>query len=85
MSRQAQLREEYTTWYRTISPGRWQLAQTVRRIVLRQLRYGAPCWQPDPRILSDEHFEFRGTAVQEAQRLTGTERRRASRVPFPAP
>ncbi len=81
MSRQARLREGYAAWYPTIPTGKWDLAQAVRRILLRQLRHGSPCWQPGPRILSDEHFEFRGATVQEPQRLTGAERRKAFHVP----
>ena len=83
MSRQARLREEYATWYPTIPPGRWQLAEAVRRIVLRQLRHGSPSWAPGPRILSDRDFEFQGGSAAETPQASHVERRR--RVPRVTP
>jgi hypothetical protein len=83
MTRQARLREEYATWYPGIPPGRWQLAEAVRRIVLRQLRHGAPSWAPGPRILSDLHFEFQGGSAAGHAQASDVERRR--RVPRVTP
>jgi hypothetical protein len=81
MTRQARLYEEYATWYPGIPPDRWQLAESVRRIVLRQLRHGAPSWAPGPRILSDPHFEFQGeSAAGPPQACDVERRRRAPRV-----
>jgi hypothetical protein len=80
MSRQAQLREEYATCYPGIPPGRWQLAEAVRRIVLRQLRHGSPSWTPGPRILSDLHFEFQGSSAGTPQASDVERRRRVPRV-----
>jgi len=79
MARQARLRGEYAGWYPTISPARWQLAEAVRRIVLRQLRHGSPSWTPGPRILSDLHFEFQGSSAAGTPQASDVERRR--RVP----
>ena len=59
MIRQARLREEYATWYSTIPPGRWQLAEALRHIMLRQLRHGCS-WAPGPRISFGRHFELQG-------------------------
>jgi hypothetical protein len=83
MSRQARLREEYATWYPGIPPGRWHLAESVRRIVLRQLRHGSPSWAPGPRILSDCHFEFQGGSAARSPQAFEVERRR--RVPRVTP
>jgi hypothetical protein len=83
MSRQARLREAHVTWYPIVPPARWQLAQAVRRIVLRQLRFGTPSWEPGPRILSDRHFEFRGDSAAGTAQGSNVERRR--RVPRVTP
>jgi hypothetical protein len=83
MTRQAWLREEYAIWYPGITPGRWQPAEAVRRIVLRQLRHGAPSWAPGPRILSDGHFEFQGGSAAGPPQVSDVERRR--RVPRVTP
>jgi hypothetical protein len=83
MSRRVRLREEYATWYPGIPLGRWQIAEAVRRIVLRQLRHGSPSWAPGPRILSDRHFEFQGGSAAEALQVCDVERRR--RVPRVTP
>jgi hypothetical protein len=79
MARHTRLRREYTGWYPAIPPARWQLAETVRHIVLRQLRFGAPSWDPGPRILSDRHFEFQGASTVGTRKASDVERRR--RVP----
>ena len=72
--RQARLRQEYASWYPTISITSWLPASTVARAVRRQLLEGepkwAPRWQPGPRLLDDQHFQFRG----------GTQRRSARRT-----
>ena len=79
MARQARSRAEYAGWYPTVPPARWQLAEAVRRIVLRQLRHGSPAWEPGPRILSDRHFEFQGGSTAGTPQASDVERRR--RVP----
>jgi hypothetical protein len=81
MSRQVRVRVQYASWYPSIPPRVWQRAETVRHLVFRQLRHGSPSWQPGPRVLSDVHFEFRGSSAREPERLAGVERRRASRLP----
>ena len=85
MARQARLRKEYAEWYPHLAPARWQLASTVRRIVLRQLRQGSPHWKPGPRILSDEHFEFRGSSSAGDSQVRNAERRVATHVPLRSP
>ena len=83
MARQARSRAEYAGWYPTVPPARWQLAEAVRRIVLRQLRHGSPSWEPGPRILSDRHFEFQGGSAAGTPQASDVERRR--RVPRVTP
>jgi hypothetical protein len=83
MSRQVRVRVEYASWYPSIPPGQWQLAETVRHIVLRQLRHGAPSWAPGARILSDRHFEFQGGSAAGHPQVSDVERRR--RVPRVTP
>jgi hypothetical protein len=75
MSRQGRLREEYATWYSTIPAGRWQLAEALRRIVLRQLRHGCS-WAPGPRILSGRHSELQGGSAAAPPQASDVERRR---------
>jgi hypothetical protein len=60
MARQARVKSAYAPWYPHLHPTRWQPVEAVRRIVLRQLRYGSPLWDPGERLLMQEHFEFRG-------------------------
>ena len=79
MARQARLRGEYAGWYPSIPPGTWQHAETVRHIVLRQLRHGSPSWAPGLRALPDRHFEFQGASTVETRQASDVERRR--RVP----
>jgi hypothetical protein len=83
MGRQVRLREEYTDWYPSIPPETWRHAETIRRIVLRQLRHGSPSWTPGTRALSDIHFEFRGDSATGTPQAAGVERRR--RVPRVTP
>jgi hypothetical protein len=80
MARQARSRAEYAGWYPTVPPARWQLAEAVRRMVLRQLRHGSPAWEPGPRILSDRHFEFQGASPAGTPQASDVEWRR--RVPL---
>jgi hypothetical protein len=81
MGRQVRVRVD-ASWYPSIPPRVWQRAETVRHLVFRQLRHGSPSWQPGLRVLSDVHFEFRGSSPWEPERLAGVERRRASRLPL---
>jgi hypothetical protein len=83
MARQARLRGEYAGWYPSIPPETWQHAETVRRLVLRQLRHGSPSWAPGRRALPDSHFEFRGDSSADSAQRSGVERRR--RVPRVTP
>jgi hypothetical protein len=83
MSRQARVTRRVRDVVPTIPPGRWQLAEAVRRIVLRQLRHGSPSWAPSPRILSDRDFKFQGGSAAETPQASDVERRR--RVPRVTP
>ena len=85
MGRQAQLRPEYADWYPRVVPAQWQSAVAVRRIVLRQLRRGSPYWHPEPRVLSDAHFEFRDTSSKGAAQVRVGERRVVAYVPPRSP
>ena len=58
--REACLRKEYGLWYPKLDAETWQRATAVARVVARQLLQGQPSWQMGPRLLSDDHFEFRG-------------------------
>ena len=85
MRRQARLRPEYAEWYPRVVPAQWQPAATVRRLVLRQLRRGSPYWQPGPRILSDQHFDFRDDPSAGFTQVFTTERRVTATVPLRSP
>lgn len=58
--RQGKVRPEYELWYPELSPEHWYPAAWMREAVLAQLGRGEPRWEPQGRILNDEHFEFRG-------------------------
>lgn len=74
------LREEYATWYSTTPPGKWQLAEALRRVVLHQLRHERS-WAPGPPILSGPHFECQGSSAAGPPQASDVERRRM--VPWP--
>jgi hypothetical protein len=60
--RQARLRVSISDWYPRITPGQWHHALWVREVALANLRKGMAQWQEREghRVLSDNHFEFRG-------------------------
>ena len=58
--RQAALKREYTDWYPWITPGAWYRVRKLMTLVQRQQDRTEPHWELPPRILSDEHFRFRG-------------------------
>jgi hypothetical protein len=72
--REARLRPEFASWYPAISVATWLPASSAARAVRRQLLEGeppwAPRWQPGPRLLSDEHFYFRGGTARRSSGRT---------------
>ena len=58
--RQVLLRPEYHLWYPGIRPNTWLSAEFVAHAVREQLQHGEPRWEVGARILSDQHFRFRG-------------------------
>ncbi len=69
--RQARLRAPFSSCYPHISAGTWHHAMWTREMALSQLRNGGPQWQSEGRVLSDEHFDFRGgVAARPAPRVT---------------
>ena len=60
LPRQARLRTAFSSCYPGITSGEWHHALWTREMALSQLRRGGPQWQTGGRVLSDEHFEFRG-------------------------
>ena len=58
--REGLLKPEFGEWYPTLTPGTWWPADRLAQAVLSQLSSGQPRWQPEGRVPSDEHFEFRG-------------------------
>jgi hypothetical protein len=84
MGRQARVKPQYAEWFPHIPSDRWQSAAVARRVVLRQLRYGSPIWEPEERVLSDTHFDFQGGMPAGASRAPGIERRRPLRRDLPS-
>lgn len=58
--RQANLNPQYQAWYPGLRAGVWLPAWHVAETVDHQLAFGSPRWAPTDRLLSEEHFEFRG-------------------------
>ena len=58
--REALLRPEYDLWYPGIRLDTWLSAELVAHAVREQLQHGEPRWEVGARILSDQHFRFRG-------------------------
>lgn len=63
--REAMLRPEFQYWYPAIKAGSWYPADELTMLVRNHHRVGSPHWQPQGRIPSDEHFEYRGGAPRE--------------------
>lgn len=61
-AREAWLRPEFRNRYPTVPDGRWIDARLARRLASVHLMYGNPFSFPTPvpRVLSDQHFDFRG-------------------------
>jgi hypothetical protein len=58
--REGMLRPEFQDWYPTVESGRWYPADELTGLVLAHRRFGTPQWEPERRLPSNEHFEFRG-------------------------
>jgi hypothetical protein len=58
--REVYLKPEYDSWYPAIPAEKWIGAYTAQYLVGFQLKYGEPRWECTGRLLSPEHFLFRG-------------------------
>ena len=59
--REARLRPQYASLYPALEPGTWQPATAIgRQLLLWHLT--APALPDGERLMSEEHFEFRGGA-----------------------
>jgi hypothetical protein len=59
--REARLRPQYASLYPALTPGTWQPATAIgRQLLLWHLT--APALPDGERLMSEEHFEFRGGA-----------------------
>ena len=62
--REARLRPQYAALYPALEPGTWQSATAIgRQLLLWHLT--APALPDGERLMSEEHFEFRGGAKRE--------------------
>jgi hypothetical protein len=57
--RHAKVRPKFGVWHPELLPESWSPAVWVCEAVLVELCPGQPRWEPQGRILSDEHLEFR--------------------------
>ena len=62
--REARLRPQYASLYPALEPGTWQPATAIgRQLLLWHLT--APSLPDGERLMSEEHFEFRGGSRRE--------------------
>ncbi len=62
--REARLRPQYAALYPALEPGTWQPATAIgRQLLLWHLT--APSLPDNERLMSEEHFEFRGGAPRD--------------------
>ena len=59
-TREARLRPDWAHLYPSLEPDIWHTAATLLPFVLRQRVLHEGRWGSAGRILSDDHFEFRG-------------------------
>jgi hypothetical protein len=77
--REARLRPQYASLYPALEPGTWQPASAIgRQLLLWHLT--APSLPEGERLMSEEHFEFRGGA-QRGESGVGARTRRADPSP----
>jgi hypothetical protein len=67
--REALLRMGYQLWYPPIRVDTWLSAVFVAQTVGKQLQQGQPRWEIGARVLSDDHFQFRGGQQERSPRL----------------
>jgi hypothetical protein len=58
--REARLMPEWAALYPELEAGVWMAAEQLVPSVLRHRLQGQPTWEFTRRILTNEHFEFRG-------------------------
>ncbi|HXE58791.1 MAG TPA: hypothetical protein VNK43_12380 [Gemmatimonadales bacterium] len=62
--REARLRPEFAHLYPGLTPGKWEPAARIAEAVLSRLRLLELSEVPaQDRVLNEEHFEFRGSAI----------------------
>ena len=59
--REAMVRPRYREWYPSLRADHWYGARDLAEQVLAQRRAGEWRWRAGARVLSDEHFLFRGS------------------------
>jgi hypothetical protein len=64
--REARLRPEWADLYPGVQPDTWHVAAELVPQVLRHRLRAEGAWEFTPRILLDEHFEFRGGRPRDA-------------------
>lgn len=70
--REARLRPEFAHLYPTLTPGQWEPAARVAEAVLARLLLMEITDAPvQDRVLTEEHFEFRGETPDGAPRPPG--------------
>ena len=71
--REARLRPQYASLYPALEPGTWQPATAIgRQLLLWHLTASIP--PEGERLMSEEHFEFRGGTRREASEATARTR-----------
>jgi hypothetical protein len=69
-AREGLLKAEFRDWYPRLVPGVWYKAAWLAAEVLEQQRVWGPRWEVTDRILSGDHFLFRGGRSTRSGRLT---------------
>jgi hypothetical protein len=71
--REARLRPQYASLYPALEPGTWQPASAIgRQLLLWHLT--APTAPQGERLMSEEHFEFRGGTRRDQAEVARTRR-----------
>jgi hypothetical protein len=77
--REARLRPQYASLYPALTPGTWQPASAIgRQLLLWHLT--APSLPEGERLMSEEHFEFRG-GLRRGEGEVNARTRQADRSP----
>lgn len=73
--REARLRQKFADLYPTLTPGQWEPAARVAEAVLARLLLLEISEAPlKDRVLSEDHFEFRGETPDGKPRTSGVAR-----------